>query len=126
MLIRESGNRPTHPILRELAQGASAMSLAGIYFAACLLAPLIEETMFRGALYSHLRRGHRPFFAALASSLLFAAIHPQGWAAIPVLGSIGFVLAMLREWRGSLASSMTAHALNNAGALTIVVLLLRS
>jgi membrane protease YdiL (CAAX protease family) len=126
MLIQKSGSHPTHPILRELMGKSSALTLIGIYLAACLLAPLIEETMFRGALYQHLRRRHRPILSALIVSLLFAAIHPQGWAVIPLLGSIAFVLAMLREWRSSLLASMTAHALNNAIGVSIVILLLRS
>ena len=65
------------PILRELGSGASALSLVGIYIAACFLAPLVEETVFRGALYGHLRRRHRPILCAIAVSLLFAAIHPE-------------------------------------------------
>ena len=125
VLIRESAIHPTHPILRELGSGANALSLVGIYIAACFLAPLVEETVFRGALYGHLRRRHRPIFCAIAVSLLFAAIRPQGWPAIPLLGSIAFILAILREWRGSLLSCMTAHALNNAAGVTIVVLVLR-
>jgi membrane protease YdiL (CAAX protease family) len=41
-----------------------------------------------------------------------------------VLGSIGAVLSAVREWRGSLVGPMVAHALNNATALTIALLLL--
>jgi membrane protease YdiL (CAAX protease family) len=125
VLIHLSAVHPTHPIVRELGDGASALSLVGIYVAACVLAPLVEETMFRGALYGHLRRRWRPVVSAIVVSFLFAAVHPQGWAVIPLLGSVGFVLAMLREWRGSLISSMTAHALNNGFGVTIVLLLLR-
>jgi membrane protease YdiL (CAAX protease family) len=125
VLVRASASHPTHPILRELGHGASALSLVGIYIAACLLAPAVEETMFRGALYGHLRRRLGPIFSAVVVSFLFAAIHPQGWAAIPLLGSIGFVLAMIREWRGTLLASMAAHGLNNAFGVTLVVLIMR-
>jgi membrane protease YdiL (CAAX protease family) len=52
-------------------------------------------------------------------AFVFAALHPQGWTAIPVLMSIAVVLGILREWRGSSIASMTAHALNNA-AVTLV------
>ena len=41
------------------------------------------------------------------------------------VGFLGFVLAMLREWRGSLLASMTAHGLNNAVGVSIVLLVLR-
>jgi membrane protease YdiL (CAAX protease family) len=43
---------------------------------------------------------------------------------MPVLGAIALVLATLREWRGSLIASMTAHALNNFLALTMVIMAL--
>jgi len=60
--------------------------------------------------------------ARIVVSILFAAIHPQGWTAIPVLGAIGFVLAMIRIQRNSLVASMTAHALNNGMMLTVLIL----
>jgi membrane protease YdiL (CAAX protease family) len=63
--------------------------------------------------------------SGLISSLIFAAVHPQGWTAIPVLGAIGFVLASIREWRGTFIASATAHALNNAVVTTFVILALQ-
>jgi membrane protease YdiL (CAAX protease family) len=55
-------------------------------------------------------------------SILFAAMHPQGWAGVPVLASIAIVLAAIREWRGTILASATAHALNNGFAMTMLVL----
>ena len=55
--------------------------------------------------------------------MIFAAIHPQGWAAIPVLGCIGFNLAMIRQWRGSLIAPIAAHALNNGAILTLLLMI---
>jgi membrane protease YdiL (CAAX protease family) len=55
---------------------------------------------------------------------LFAAIHPQGWAAIPVLASVGFVFAAVREWRASIIAPMVGHALNNATVVTMLVVAL--
>ncbi|MGN6728054.1 MAG: CPBP family glutamic-type intramembrane protease [Tepidisphaeraceae bacterium] len=56
--------------------------------------------------------------------MIFASIHPQGWAAIPALASIGLVLALIRQWRGSLVPSMVAHALHNGALLGVVLLVL--
>jgi membrane protease YdiL (CAAX protease family) len=58
-------------------------------------------------------------------SFLFPIIHPQGWVAVPALGSIAMALAALREWRGSIIASMTAHAFNNFVAVTLALLLFR-
>ena len=63
--------------------------------------------------------------SALGTGVIFAAVHPQGWTAIPALGAIGFVLALIREWRGGLLASMAAHALNNGTLLTLMLLVMR-
>jgi len=111
--------QPIHPIAGETGGGILGALL--LYLAAAVLAPLMEETLFRGMLYHHVRSKLPWVISALLVGLIFASIHPQGWAAIPVLGSIGFILAMIREWRGSLIASMTAHALNNGMLITMLI-----
>ena len=116
---------PTHPIQMEFAGPMTMGKFFSLLFAISIAAPLLEETMFRGALYAHLRRRWWPWLSAILVSILFAAIHPQGWAGIPVLASIALVLATLREWRGSLVASMTAHGINNGAVLSFVLLVLK-
>ncbi len=79
--------------------------------------------MFRGALFHHLRRRHGWWLSAVASALLFAAIHPQGLAGIPGLMSLAIVFAGIREWRGSLIAPITAHFLNNGIIVTLLLLM---
>jgi membrane protease YdiL (CAAX protease family) len=112
-----------HPLMFSDTRGAWA--IIQLYLLASVFAPLVEETMFRGALFNHLRQWQDWFLSAVFSSIIFAALHPQGWAAIPVLGSIGFVLASIREWRGTFVSSVAAHALNNGMVTTLLVLTLQ-
>jgi membrane protease YdiL (CAAX protease family) len=119
-LIRISGANPSHPITEYLDRGPS--EIVFIYFLACVWAPVFEESMFRGALFNHLRARHGWWVSATIVGLLFAAIHPQGWTTIPILGGIGMVLCALREWRGSLIASMAAHALSNGTVITLAVL----
>jgi len=83
---------------------------------ACVLAPLVEEIMFRGALYQHLReigpgmaKWASVTFSVFVSGFVFAAIHPQGWLGLPVLMSLATAFALSREWRGSLLPAMIAH-----------------
>ena len=113
----------SHPIV--FSDLRSAWGIVQIYLLASVFAPLVEETMFRGALFNHLRQWHGWLVSAGVSSLLFAAVHPQGWAAIPAIGSIGLVLAGIREWRGTFIASVTAHALNNAVVTTLMSLTLQ-
>jgi membrane protease YdiL (CAAX protease family) len=122
LLVRLSGATPASPVVEELQGGP--LHILGVFAAACIVAPILEETMFRGVLFHHLRERWRFAFSAPAVALIFAAIHPQGWVAIPVLGSIAIVLAGLREWRGSLIAPIVAHACNNFLALAAALMLL--
>jgi membrane protease YdiL (CAAX protease family) len=122
-LIKASGQESTHPII-QLA-GGGGLRMLGLYLLACVWAPLTEETLFRGALYTHLRQRWGWIVSGLVVAFLFAIIHPQGWVALPVLGAFAFASASIREWRSSLIGCMTAHALNNAVAVTMLVLILR-
>lgn len=123
-LSRLAGTTPSHPIVNEV-RGGSIATIVLIYLLASVWAPLMEETMFRGALYNHLRGRWNWIVSPLIVGLLFALVHPQGWTTIPALGAIGAVLAIVREWRGSLIGPMTAHALNNATVITFGLWLLR-
>jgi membrane protease YdiL (CAAX protease family) len=125
LLMKLTHTPSTHPIVEEFTAGMSVGQIMILFVSAAICAPLLEETIFRGALYSHLRRRWRPWISAIVVSLIFAAIHPQGWTAIPVLGTIALVLAALREWRGSLVASMTAHAINNGALVLFMGLALR-
>lgn len=110
-----------HPMQYELLDGGT-YTLFLTLAAAVIWAPLVEESVFRSGFYRHLRQkpGIGGFFlATLITAFVFAAIHPQGWVGIPALMSIAFVLCGLREWRGSIIPSMTAHAIHN-GALSLV------
>ena len=112
----------SHPIEQMLA-GADAATLFALLAVASVFAPLVEETMFRGLLFHHLRTRWAWLPAALLTSGIFAALHPQGVAALPTLTTIALVMAALRAWRGSLIAPVAAHALNNGVAVMVVVLL---
>ena len=100
-----------HPIEKEVHGSPHVIAL--MLFLACIFAPITEETLFRGMLLGHMRRRHSWILSALFSSVLFAAIHPQGWTVIPMLSSVAMVLATIREQRRSIIGSMTAHAIHN-------------
>jgi hypothetical protein len=119
ILVAVSHTSPAHPIGKQILEPGWPRLL--LFFLACVFAPITEEFLFRGLLLGHLRSRHGWILSALIVSFIFAAIHPQGWAAIPVLGAIAMTLASLREQRGSLIASMTAHALNNFVVLLMAV-----
>lgn len=121
-LQRVSASDTTHPIVNEFGRGAGRT--VRLLLLAAVWAPLVEETVFRGAFYHHLRRTLAWPVAALIVAVVFAAIHPQGWAAVPTLGAIAFMLAALREWRGSIIAPVVGHAINNGFITLLLVLVL--
>ncbi|MEX0653509.1 MAG: lysostaphin resistance A-like protein [Phycisphaeraceae bacterium] len=120
MLVEEA----EHPITQELFTGGLWQLLLAVGLAV-IWAPIVEETIFRGAFYHHMRRRWNALVSGLVVGLVFAAIHPQGVVGIPVLTSVAVVFALIREWRGSLVGPMAAHALHNFGATMLMLLLLR-
>lgn len=121
---------PGHPIQHLMTSGDS-MIWIGVFLAACVAAPIVEETMFRGVFYRHLRergiawnRTVSVAVAAIVNGVIFAAIHPQGMLAIPLLTTLAVGFTLAREWRGSLVSSITMHALNNTMVTAMMFFLL--
>jgi len=111
---------PGHPIQHLMTSGDSTTWI-GVFLAACVAAPIVEETFFRGVLYRHLRERSSTWnrvvsvaMAALVNGVIFAAIHPQGVLAIPLLTTLAVGFTLAREWRDSLVSSITMHAFNNS------------
>lgn len=100
-----------HPIGKEFVAPGSSRIYAIVL--ATLWAPLTEETMFRGLLLPGLASSIRWLGGALVAAFIFAALHPQGLAAVPLLMMIALMVTALRLTRGSLVASMTAHAMNN-------------
>jgi membrane protease YdiL (CAAX protease family) len=112
-------NMPVHPIVQVVGDPDWRV-LVQLLLLASVAAPVVEETMFRGLLYRQLRessggwgRGASILASACGVSFLFAAIHPQGWTAIPALMSLAVGFSLMREWRGTLVPCMVAHGLNN-------------
>jgi membrane protease YdiL (CAAX protease family) len=119
---------PSHPVVVALMNPDWWVRLQ-VLLLGCLIAPLVEETMFRGVLYCHLRAASARFRFALSfllsaavTSFVFATIHPQGWVTIPALASLAFGFCLAREWRGTLVPGMIAHGIHNGVLLTIAIL----
>ncbi len=111
---------PAHPIIVYMSGPDIGPKLLVLALAA-VAAPLVEETMFRGVLYRHLRGATGPLgtllsviVSTLINTVLFAAIHPQGWVTVPALMGLACGMTLFREWRGTLIPSMVIHGVSNA------------
>ncbi len=84
-------------------------------FAMIVLAPVNEEVLFRGVLYTGFSKAVGRFLAAVLVTCLFALIHfsviASGyWLDIPVLFFISTLLILVRVFSGSLYPAMSLHA----------------
>jgi membrane protease YdiL (CAAX protease family) len=89
-----------------------------LFLAVAVVAPLVEELLFRGILQNSLAK-HMPIWVAIAlASAIFAAMHMQ-LTAFPALMVIGASFGLLYHLTGSLRVNILVHMLNNAAALLL-------
>jgi membrane protease YdiL (CAAX protease family) len=127
----QSGLNPGDPvepvaITNEIFQSIASGNIVAIVFLFSLVtiwAPIMEESIFRGALFRHLRGSMHWVFAALASAALFAFMHNYGPLMVTPILMLGFMFAFMREWRGSLIAPMTAHFLHNFTVMSLTIIL---
>jgi uncharacterized protein len=124
--LAEHYTGPTDNALERLIQSSRAAALATA-FAASFTAPLVEEIVFRGLLYSALRRLAGAGWAVSIVLLLFALIHvPQYWPSYGVIATIlmlSFVLTMIRARTGKLLPCFLVHFIFNSIQAVVIVLM---
>jgi membrane protease YdiL (CAAX protease family) len=81
-----------------------------------VFAPICEEVCFRGYIFTALRDLRGAWPAAVATGLLFAAVHAYSkpLALLVPLAVFGAAQCWLYQWSGSLYPCIAAHALTNA------------
>jgi membrane protease YdiL (CAAX protease family) len=93
--------------------------VARLLLVSCLMAPLVEELFFRGALFGRLVKTG-VLAAALTTGVAFVLVHsdPRHW---PALLLVTAVLSYLRTLGGSLLPCLGLHvAFNASGVLALV------
>jgi len=98
----------------ELAQDRG--KLLPSLFAFALLAPMVEELIFRGLLYGWVEGRWGSRVALVVSSLAFAAAHYEPAHILLVL-PLGFLFGWLRRRTNSLMPSLVSHIVNNGFAV---------
>jgi uncharacterized protein len=101
------------PTMQVLQVAVSPVQRIIFGFTAIVLAPVVEEILFRGIAYKAIRDQGYPKVALICSSLLFGVIHFSLMTLIP-LTFFAIVLAVLYERTGNLMASITAHSVFNA------------
>ena len=115
--------RPQQLLFSARTIGPLAFVVLGI--SAVVVAPITEEILFRGFLYSTMRRYLGPLGAITLTALGFSLLHNYAFGALSLF-VIGFLLGYLYERTGSLVASIAAHAANNLYSLLVVFVVFHS
>jgi membrane protease YdiL (CAAX protease family) len=83
-----------------------------------VIAPLCEETLFRGVVFACLRGHLNKWLAIGISAAIFSGMHFQLYGFLPRL-VLGVILAYLYERHQSLYPAVAFHSLNNFAAMMI-------
>ena len=79
-----------------------------------IMAPLVEEFLFRGAIQGHLlRKGMNPWAALFIASAIFGIIHMNP-IQIPFAFAIGLIFGWLYYRTGSVVPGIIGHFINNS------------
>ncbi|HWW00233.1 MAG TPA: type II CAAX endopeptidase family protein [Candidatus Acidoferrum sp.] len=99
-------------VVQTLRASSAWLNQASLGIVAIGLAPVVEETFFRGILYPALKQTGFPRLALWVSALLFALIHFNVVSFVPLL-LLAIMLTLLYEYTGNLLAPIVAHALFN-------------
>lgn len=108
----EAQNLGYSPYMQGWERGLAFIMLA-------VLAPIVEEIIFRGWLYGKLRIKIPKWVAILVVSFLFGLVHLQWNVGITVF-AMSVANCLLREVTGTIYAGMLVHIINNSVAFYLV------
>ena len=84
-----------------------------------IVAPIVEETFFRGMVYGWLRTRMPIVVAVVVSAVVFSAVHVYP-ILLPALFVVGLFLAAVYEWSKSLWVPIFLHMVQNTLAVVVI------
>lgn len=124
-LLRSQGfdiDLPLQDAVLLFQETTDPLVFAGLMALALIVAPVVEETVFRAGVYRFFK-GRTPIpVALLISGLLFGVIHGN-LQSLPGLVAVGFCLGLAYELSGSLRVSIFFHAFFNLNSIIWIFLI---
>ncbi|HEY4451932.1 MAG TPA: CPBP family intramembrane glutamic endopeptidase [Solirubrobacteraceae bacterium] len=107
-------------LLEQLGSNEGTLLLALSAALTCVVAPICEEILFRGYVFTALRNWRGTLPAAVITGVLFGGVHVGSAPVLDLvpLAALGFGLCLLYRYTGSLYPSIAAHSLNNSIAFS--------
>jgi len=109
---------PDSDVYSKLLGQTTYLTLSLNLVLAGVLAPLVEETLFRGLIFGSLQAYFGKWTSGILSAVIFSALHFQAYGFFPRL-MLGMVLVYLYDKYKSLYPAIALHALNNIVATLI-------
>jgi membrane protease YdiL (CAAX protease family) len=113
VLTHFSGTPAAQPTMQVLEVSVSLAQRICFGISAIVLAPVVEEILFRAILYRAIKQRGYAGIALFGSALLFGAIHGS-WMTLFPLTILAIILALLYDKADNLMAPIVAHSLFNA------------
>lgn len=122
VILLFSTNIALTPITSLLPESNQNIPVGGYsLFTVCVLAPIFEELIFRGRLFSLLSHSTSALISASFSALLFGAVH--GSPQVIVNGFVaGLIFSYAYMIKGSIIAPIILHMCNNAVGYALIIL----
>ena len=91
----------------------------GAFFKVAVIAPVVEELIFRGLILQGFRRNYNGFIAVLMSALLFALFHLNPWQ-FPTTFILGLLLGWIMLRTNNILLAIIGHSINNSLVLLTI------
>jgi hypothetical protein len=125
-LVWLGGDTPNQRLVEDLERSREIVPVVLFALGAVVMAPIVEEALYRGLLFRALLRRVEPGAAVFISALVFAGVHwlgdPNAFRSLPALAALGVVLAMRALRTGSLSTCILIHAGFNLTTTVLVLL----
>jgi membrane protease YdiL (CAAX protease family) len=116
---------PPQELIQLFTKGGSPVAIALLVIFAVLLAPIVEEIIFRGGIYRFLKSQTTLLPAQAISAAFFAIMHWNLMSFIPLV-VVGILLARVYERSGNIWVPMCFHACFNGFSLIMLLIMSHS
>jgi membrane protease YdiL (CAAX protease family) len=116
---------PPQELIKLFTNGGDLTAISLLAVFAVVLAPIVEEIVFRGGIYRFLKSQSSVLTAQIISGALFATMHGNLMSFLPLL-VIGIILARQYEGSGNILVPICFHAYFNGFNLLVLLIMSQS
>jgi membrane protease YdiL (CAAX protease family) len=119
------GEFPPQELVKLFQAGGDPLAIGLLVLFAVLLAPLVEELIFRGCIYRFFKSKTTRVSAQIISAVLFASVHANLLSFVPLV-LVGILLARTYEKTGNILAPICFHAFFNGFSLLMLLIMSQS